>query len=81
MAKRKSSGFDTFLNVKSPLMRPLWVRLAITVLTSVWTVVEFVAGNWGFGVIFLAASAYLIWQFFVTFDASDFAPRDTDPDA
>ncbi|OBZ92483.1 hypothetical protein ADU59_25815 [Pararhizobium polonicum] len=47
-----------FIDPDHPFYRPLWVRLLIVVLCTLWTAVEFWNGASTWGMIFLAVSAY-----------------------
>ena len=62
-------------DLDDPFFRPLWLRLAVCVVTLGWGVVELVTGSPGFAMLFLALGAYAGWRFFVTFNPKD------DPDA
>jgi len=58
----------SFLDVQSPVFRPLWLRVVIVGVCALWTLVEF-SNDSGFWVLlFGAATVYLGYQFFVVFD-------------
>ena len=56
---------ETF-DVSHPWFRPVWVRILVAGICIAWTTIEFVNGNTGWALVFGAASAYLLWAFFVT---------------
>lgn len=58
---------NTFFDVRTPFMKPLWRRVAFAGFTLIWGGVEFFAGNALFGMLFLVAGAYLVHQFFIAF--------------
>ena len=60
-----------FLDVQSPVFRPLWLRGAITALCVVWALIELSRGAVFWAVLFGAAGAYLFYQFFIVFDPQD----------
>ena len=66
-------------NLRSPMMRPLWVRLLVTGLTLGWTVMELVNGNTGWALMFGAAGAWCAWEFFVVFDPANYQPPEETP--
>ncbi|PWW02069.1 hypothetical protein DFR52_102735 [Hoeflea marina] len=53
------------IDFSHPFYRPKWRRVAILVVTVLWTLMEFATGNpaWGTGAALL--SAYLVWGFFL----------------
>ncbi len=57
-----------FFDVQSPMFRPLWLRLAIVVLTFGWAIFEGLAGNVMWAVVFGAAGVFLAYQFLAVFD-------------
>ena len=57
-----------FLDVQSPIFRPLWVRILIVGICAVWTVLEIKGGNGFWAILFGAATLFLGHQFFVVFD-------------
>ena len=61
-----------FLDVHSPAFAPVWRRVAMTVAVCGWAAFEAVAGSPFFAVIFGAAGAWLIHQFFIAWDPSRF---------
>ncbi|ALI56149.1 hypothetical protein [Celeribacter marinus] len=58
-----------FLDVRTRFMLPLWRRILFSGLTLFWGALEFSSGSAGFGMLFLAAGGYLVYQFFIVFDA------------
>ncbi|MEM5477871.1 hypothetical protein [Pacificibacter sp. AS14] len=61
-------------NVKTPFFRPIWRRAVACLTCLAWAGVELVYGNAMFGALFLVAGAYLVYQFFITFNPKDFTP-------
>lgn len=55
-------------NVKTPFFRPMWRRALACLSCFIWGGVELAYGNPMFGVLFAAAGAYLVHQFFIVFD-------------
>ncbi len=49
----------------APFYRPLWRRVAVLAVVSVWSVVEFLAGSTGWGAFTAIVAAYLAWGFFI----------------
>ena len=60
-----------WLDVQSPVLRPLWLRIVIVGICFVWTVFEIVNGNLFWAILFGAAAVYLGYQLFVVFDPDD----------
>jgi uncharacterized membrane protein len=58
----------SFLDVQSPIFRPLWLRVLIVAACLGWAVVELTGGSGFWSVIFGASGIYLAYQFFVVFD-------------
>ncbi|TDL75957.1 hypothetical protein E2L08_14670 [Palleronia sediminis] len=54
-----------FFDVRVPMFRPLWRRIAATAVTAGWAALELTAGNPGFALLFAAAAAVLFYQFFL----------------
>jgi len=70
---------NRLLNVRHPWFRPLWTRVLICALVWVWTVTEFARGAPFWGILFGAAGAWLVYQYFIVFDPKDYErkePRD-----
>lgn len=65
-------------NVRHPLFRRLWVRVAICLCVAGWTLAEFIVGTPVFGLIAGLSGVYLFHQFFWVFDPKDYEPKDTD---
>jgi len=59
-------------DLQSPLLRPLWLRVLISTLALGWAGVELATGSVGWAIIFGAAGAWCVWQFFVVWDPSKF---------
>lgn len=57
---------NKFLDLEHPFFRPLWRRVAVTVLCLGWGVFEFVAGSPFWGTLFGGLGAYCAWAFFVS---------------
>lgn len=60
-----------WLDVRSPVLRPLWLRMAIVGICAAWAVFEVVGGNPFWAILFGAAAVYLAYQLFVVFDRDD----------
>ena len=69
MSKNRKSFWD----LRSPLLRPLWLRVLIVVVCACWTILELLAGSIFWTMIFGAAAVYLYVQLLVKFD------RQSDP--
>jgi hypothetical protein len=54
-----------FLDPDHPMFRKRWVRVAITVLPALWSIVEFRTGAPLWGAAFLGLAAYAGWTFFL----------------
>lgn len=57
-----------FFNVKHPMFNPLWVRILITGVCTIWAMLEFGSGNPFWGILFAGIAAFCIWKFFVKFE-------------
>ena len=57
----------SFWDLRSPALRPLWLRILIVAICAAWTVVELSAGDLFWAIIFGASAAFLyrklIWKF------------------
>lgn len=60
-----------FVDLDHPIFRKLWARLFVTAMPLGWGVFEMVAGNPGFGVLFLAAGAWSTFHFLTRFNPRD----------
>jgi hypothetical protein len=60
-------------NQEHPFFRPLWRRIAILVVTGVWSGVEMWHGEQLWVILSLGVFAYSIWTFFITYPRQ---PRD-----
>ena len=58
----------TMFDLQTPFLKPLWRRVAITVVTLLWALVEIAGGNVGWAVLFGAAGLWCGYQFFVVWD-------------
>ncbi len=56
-----------WLDVQSPVLRPLWLRVAIVGFCSVWTGFEIIGENWFWAILFGAAALYLGYQLLVVY--------------
>jgi hypothetical protein len=63
-------------DVRHPVFRPLWARVAVVALILVWTGFEFTRGATLWGLFFGAAGLYLGYRFFVVFDPKDYERKD-----
>ena len=71
--RRVSKKRRSFWDVRSPILRPLWLRVLIVVVCAFWAVVEILSGSVFWAVIFAAAAVFLFVQLLVKFDQ----PTDT----
>lgn len=62
------SRWREVLDVQSPALEPLWLRIAIAGGCLLWALREFAGGAGFWGVMFGAAGLYLCYQFFVVWD-------------
>lgn len=62
---------NKFFDVRTPMMKPLWRRIAFTVFSVGWGLVELRNGNTMFALIFLAAGGHLIREFFLKYDEAE----------
>ena len=76
MSERKKNLFD----VRHPIFRPLWARVASTGLCLAWALFELLNGATIWAAVFGACGVHLFLQFFVKFDPADYEPKD-DKDA
>ena len=60
-----------WLDVQSPVLRPLWLRVVIVALCLGWALFELSGGAVFWSILFGAAGLYLGYQFFVVFDPAD----------
>lgn len=63
-----SNNRKSFWDLRSPMLRPLWLRVVIVVVCTCWTIVEFLLGNVFWTMIFGAAAVFLYVQLLVRFD-------------
>ena len=63
MSRQRKSFWD----LRSPVLRPLWLRISIVIVCAAWTVVELRTGNYFWAIIFGASAAFLyrklLWKF------------------
>lgn len=57
-----------FLDVQSPIFRPVLVRLPIVLICDGWALFELLDGSVFWAILFGAAGVYLTWQFFVVWN-------------
>ncbi len=62
-----------FFDFNHPFYRPLWIRVLLVGFCLGWGLLEFVAGDVFWGVIFAGAGAFAFYGLFVNFN-----PRDPD---
>lgn len=60
-----AQNFKDMFDLKHPFFVPLWRRVVTVTLTLGWAVFELVLGNPGWALIFGAAGAWTVYQFFV----------------
>ncbi|MDE0112522.1 MAG: hypothetical protein OXI87_02280 [Albidovulum sp.] len=63
-----SNKRKNFWDIRSPVLRPLWVRVLIVAVCAGWTLVEFLSGSVFWAVIFGAAAVFLFVQLLVRYD-------------
>lgn len=56
-----------FFDVDHPMLRPIWVRLAIVIICLGWAAIEFSAQNGFWGVLFGASGAYCLWALLLNY--------------
>lgn len=59
---------QNFFDVRSAFFVPMWRRVVATVLPALWTVMEVLGGNTLWALAFGAATAWLVYQFFVVWE-------------
>ena len=75
MAERKTNLFE----VRNPIFRPLWRRIALTAFCLGWALFEVSNGAMFWAIIFGACGVHLFIQFFIRFDPADYeAPEEKD---
>jgi len=57
-----------FLDLRSPVMRPVAVRAAATAICLGWAAVEAARGHLAWALIFSVAGLYLVWALFIAWD-------------
>lgn len=67
MSKKRRNFWD----VRSPVLRPLWLRVVIVTASAGWALLEFLSGNMFWAIIFGTAAAYLYVQLLLKFDLPD----------
>ncbi len=60
-----------WLDVQSPILKPLWLRMVIVGVCTIWAIFELVGGNLFWAILFGAAAAYLGYQLLVVFSPDD----------
>lgn len=54
-----------FLDRDHPIFAKMWVRVATTALPLVWAAIEFWFNSPGWGLMFLAAGLWALWELFL----------------
>ena len=70
MSKNKRSLFSAF-NVQSAFFVPVWRRVLVVAICTLWTIVEFVNGDPFWAFLIGAVAMYCAHQFFIAFDPVD----------
>jgi O-antigen/teichoic acid export membrane protein len=60
-----------FLDLRSPALRPLWVRVLVTGVCLGWAAFEAANGQAVWAMLFGLAGAYLVWALFIVWDPAD----------
>lgn len=58
------------IDLEDPFFEPLWIRIAVVLVTTVWGIFEIANGAVLWGIIFLGISAICGWRF-ATIDYSN----------
>lgn len=58
--------------VRHPLLKPLWRRIALVGACAFISILDFLGGRLIWGVIFGAIGLYLAYQFFIAFDPTEY---------
>lgn len=75
MSNRRSSLFE----VRHPIFRPLWRRMALTAFCIGWALFEWSNGATVWAILFGACGVHLFIQFFLRFDPAEYeAQKDKD---
>ena len=57
-----------WLDVQSPVLRPLWLRVVIVGFCGIWTAFEIIGGHLFWAILFGAAAIYLGYQLLVVYN-------------
>lgn len=63
----------SLFDLNDPFFKPLWIRVAIVVVTASWSAFEFIAGEHLWAILFGGVCAISIHGFFIAFN-----PRERD---
>lgn len=66
---------NKLFEVRHPIFRPLWRRVAVTALCVIWAAFEWSNGNTFWAILFGACGVHLLWQFFIRFDPADYEEK------
>lgn len=67
-------------DAEHPFFRPLWRRVAVVAFCFGWAGLEFYNDSQTWGLIALAAAAYGIWTFFISYKPLPDVAEEKDPD-
>jgi hypothetical protein len=62
-------------DLRHPFFLPLWRRIALTAFCAGWAALELAGGSGFWAVIVGALAAFCVYEFFIVFDAANYAPR------
>ena len=60
-------GLASSFDLRHPMFRRLWVRVAAVVPVVGWTAMEAANGAWIWAAVFGASAAWMIWTFFIRY--------------
>ena len=58
-------------DLNDPIYKPLWIRLAIIVVTGSWGLFEFIGGSLFWGALFSGVCAVAVYSFFIANNPHD----------
>lgn len=79
--KKRSGLIKPLTPREARMFRPMWVRVVLAVAVAAWCGFEFFYGELFWGVLVLAAFAYLFWMLFIAFPEAEAAMEEDDTNA